>query len=85
MPASEGSPRPLATADQRAAELGARLCLLAKVCSRRYIAMATRCRAGHALIQRSESQLTLCGVAYPRGSRGLISITSVAKTSFTKA
>ena len=46
--------------------------------------MVTCSRAGYTAIQHSKSQLTLPGITYPRGSRGLISITFVAKTSFTK-
>lgn len=47
--------------------------------------MVTCSRAGHTQIQHSKSQLTLSGITYPLGSRGLISITFVAETSFTKA
>ncbi len=46
--------------------------------------MVTCSRAGYTQIQHSKSQLTLSGITYPLGSRGLISITFVAKTSFTK-
>lgn len=46
--------------------------------------MVTCSRAGYARIRHSKSQLTLSGVTYPPGSHGLISITFVAKTSFTK-
>lgn len=47
--------------------------------------MVTHSREGHAQIQHSKSQLTLSGITYPLGSHGLISITFVAETSFTKA
>lgn len=46
--------------------------------------MVTCSGAGYTQIQHSKSQLTLSGITYPRGSCGLISITFVAKTSFTK-
>lgn len=46
--------------------------------------MVTCSGAGHTQIQHSKSQLTLSRITYPLGSCGLISITFVAKTSFTK-